>query len=257
MACCLVQTELSKPSEEAVRRAFESIDELTALDAGYASRDAYGVLVERLTGEQARTLQRALADQGIRTEIVDEADLPRLPGAVKFRRADVRDDGLVIPDALNRPRVKPWASIEIVAAGCVRMVKRQRIQTQRTKLAGVGMSGRFAVVPVVVTDIRHKELQEDSLVLEVYCRGDDGLERHRAFGDQFRYDGLGDQMDRSHVVNFARMAGQVVDRAVAARRNRGAAALADGGRRTYRYPSRHAFEEEIVWLLWRDQVEPT
>jgi hypothetical protein len=257
MAYCLVQIELRKPPEEAIRSAFESVEELTDLDAGFACRDAYGVLVERLEHEQARTLQRALAGQGIATEIVEEADLPELPVAVKFRRAEVRDDGLVILDALNRPRLKPWPSIEIVASGCVRMIERQRIQTQRTKLAGVGLSGRFAVVPVVVTDIHHKELQKDNLVLEVYCRGEDGLERHRAFGDQFRYDALGGRMDRSYAVNFARMAREVIDRATCARRNRGAAAIGEGRGRTYRYPSRHAFEEEIVWLLWRGQLGST
>jgi len=256
MAYCLVQTELTKPPEEAIRRAFESVEELTDLDAGFACRDAYGILVERLDYEQARTLQRALAGQGIATELLDEADLPELPAAVKFRRAEVGDGGLVILDALNRPRLKPWPSVEIVAAGCVRMIERQRIQTQRTKLTGVGMSGRFAVVPVVVTDVHHKELQKDNLVLEVYCRGEGGLERHRAFGDQFRYDALGDRMDKSYAVNFARMAREVIDRATDARRNRGAAAIADGGRRTCRYPSRHAFEEETVWLLRRGEAEP-
>ena len=105
-------------------------------------------------------------------------------------------------------------------------------------------------MPIVLTDVSHKETRNLRMTLEVHLIAEP--HRCRAFGDEFQYGYLGDRLQRGAAANFALLVRDLVTKSGAVA-NLGAQAITDDSQRTFQYPSRHAFEEEIAWLLWRSQ----
>ena len=78
--------------------------------------------------------------------------------------------------------------------------------------------------------------------------------RVRIEADRFNFSYLGDRLGDSRPHNYAALAHDCLAHATRAVLNRGAARLKHDPRNLMAYPSKHAFEEEIVWLLWRHFV---
>src|SRR5437868_13582493 len=98
MACCLVQTDFAVPSAEQLRRAFRSLETLTEADAVRLANEACGILAKNLSTQDASRLQRALAAEGVPTEIVDAAQLPKLPDVKFVRRLEFQPQWRLIYD---------------------------------------------------------------------------------------------------------------------------------------------------------------
>ena len=102
MPFLLVQTSLTPPEVEPVQRALRAARLFHPLDAHSFVRDAFGVLVKGISAEDAARLQAALAVEGVKLDIVDEAQWPALPPAKRIVRAAC-EPGLFLPlDPLGR-----------------------------------------------------------------------------------------------------------------------------------------------------------
>ena len=96
MPFAIVQHDLDPLPPEPLERAFQAVPQLTATDAKLLARDGFGIIVNNLTFEAAATLQAALNQQGIATDVVDQLDLPKLPPAKRLKRADCTPEALVL-----------------------------------------------------------------------------------------------------------------------------------------------------------------
>lgn len=241
----IVQTTLEPLSVEALRRAFRVLPDLTDLDASSMARDAYGVLVDGLALEPASRLHEALKHQGIETQVVPSAGLPPLSPPRRLRRLDCGEDALTVYDALGRPERVDWSRVGLVAAGDVCLTTFSRVETERVIYRGGPRGGAY---PIVLTDVTHKESASHVPILEVHL--ETPPRRLHVKADEFQYNYLGAARMHSHVDNYLRVVLDVLRLAPRATLNRGAQSLRADGKTIYQYPSRHAFEEELVWLLW-------
>jgi hypothetical protein len=117
-------------------------------------------------------------------------------------------------------------------------------------LGGLGFGmGMGYTVPVVVSEVTTKVEKTLNLQVEVFLNGHPN--RYRISARQFTYAYLGAEVRLRSTDNFLRLFLDLVRLAPAAWRNRGAEFLASDPPRLLGYPSRHAFEEECVWWLWR------
>jgi len=245
----IAQKDLAPPSPEQMVRAFEALPELTAMDAVRLTRDAFGILVRNLPGDRARTLQRALAAEGVETEIVNQTVLPKLPGVKRLPRAVVSDGGISFSDMYGRAQRVVWDAVVLVAAGRVNMGRRE-YQTRFTTKVNVGYRG--SVTKTVVAEKEYEHGSEWKLLLDIVV--ETPAARYRIQGEKFNYAYLGTRRQSRRWANFSLLGLDIVNRAKRAGLNMGAASLLDDPRTTYDYPNLGTFEEEMTWLLWKGGV---
>lgn len=269
MPFLLVQSSLTPPEVEPVQRALRAAGLFHPLDAHSFVRDAFGVLVKGLSAEDAARLQAALATEGVKVEIVNEAQWPALPPAKRIVRAAC-EPGLFVPlDPLGRELRIPGEQIAAVCAGLVCEVE---FGKRVTAVATVGC--RRAPMDTSSPDVDFfsnsgnnfgilggTHLPADRLVLtgeernwrwtaEVILAG--GL-RFTFQAHEFAFGSLGDRLTRDAAANFALFLRDLLAVAPGALTNRGAFALRENSPNGPRYPTRYAFQEETAWLLWRLQ----
>lgn len=243
MAYAIVQTTLEAPAADALGDAFAKLDRFTRHDGQHAAKDAYGVLAQSLSEADAQTLQAALADSNIDTLVVDEADLPQLGAPSRIRRALATENSLVLYDALGRESAVAWDSIKLIAVGLVAEEDFERGDDELilTDAGIMTLPGDHAQVPKLVRYVDLLRAEESH--------------RYQIDGSNFLYDGLGDRMADDWQTNFRTLVGLLVEHATDAGAvlNRGARDMVGPRDSALAYPSRHAYEEEIEWLLWRSR----
>jgi len=242
----IVQTSLDPPAPEQLERAFHVLPDLVGGDADSLARDAYGILVSGLSLEHATALQAALGSEGVRVEVVEERRLPALPPPRRLNRADCVARALVVHDQLGRQEDVAWPQVTLVAAGRVRLTQFRRVERDRIVIR---RGPRGGAVPIPVVDVSHKEERNVRLLLEIFT--DRSPYRYRVEAGDFRYNYLGSRMQIERARNYVTVVRDVLQHAEGAVLNRGAALLKRDPNSVLQYPTRHAFEEEIVWLSWR------
>lgn len=229
MTYAIVQRELVVPELDRLKRAFSVRPEFTGLDAATAAGDAFGILLRGLDLEQADALQSALMRERIDTVVVEEPKLPTLtPGRIG-RQAELDAAHLTLFDPMRRAVKVAWADIGLIAAGLVKMREPRK--------------------PRPGLDAESKEELLRHLALEIFLR--DGAGRLSIAGDDFDYAHLGQKLSADAAVNFVFLVQQLAQNAPHAGLNRGACAALKKPPELFPYPSKQAFHEELVWMLWR------
>jgi len=252
----LLQRSLEVPDVEKLKRAFRLVKGLTDTDAHTLANDAFGILVNNLSPADAMTLQGALHAEGIDTAAVLQTDLPQLPSTKFVHQLDCVPDALVVHDAIGREVPVPWDHIMLIAAGSVRLTvfEQERVvpgqssvQTTLEPWWLVRPRGRVASQPAPEYTTREKQAPKH--LLEVLLAG--AVARFQVEGERFRFNYLGDRKRPELVENFAMLAQDVMKFAPHAIVNRGAYFLRENSTSVFEYPSKHAFHEEITWMLWQ------
>jgi hypothetical protein len=247
MSFAIVQTGLEKPAPEALERAFKVLRELVDIDAHTLSNDGYGILVSDLSHEHAMALDLALNREGVPTAVVDEDEVLGLPTARHAKRLDCESNGLLIYDALGRPKEIAWDHVVLIAAGFVTLTEFER--TEKTRVVMRGGGGHLPTCPILLSDITVREHRRARLVLDLVL--DIAPGRLELLGQEGQYNYLDDRLSLRYMDNFAMLVQDLCVSARGALLNRGADSLRDDSSVTLHYPTRHAFEEEITWLLWK------
>jgi hypothetical protein len=250
--CAVMQKSLEPPTTEQLRNAFRDVPGLTAIDADILGKHAFGLLVKGFEPERAAALQSALATQGVETEVVVEADLPQLPEMRNLHQLECTPDALLIYDPLNRSFPLKWENIMLVAAGKVMLdeINQVRRVTQPQQFGGYG-SGRGATTEPQVSYSTSYERNERWL-LEITITG--AALRYGVNADQvgpLLFHGLGDRAGDDLQANFTLLVQDILKSAPQAAINRGAYYLRENSDKVFAYPSKNAFYEEIIWLLWQ------
>jgi len=220
---------------------------LVDLDAEYLSSDGYGIIVSGLSREKAVRLSQAINAQGVAVEVVDELDLVALPNPKVLRRIDCFSDGLVLYDTLGRPETIDWCHIVMVSAGFVTASEAKRNEKTKIVMRGTGVQG--GSVPVIISEISTQREQKSRLLLEIFLDVAPGRVQLYAHKGQYNY--LGARLQPRYMNNFAILVQDLTDFASNAMLNRGANSLQSDNTVTFLYPTKHAYEEELIWLFWR------
>ena len=243
MAFSVLLTDLVEIPVDVLTRAFRSLPELTDLDAARRARDVCGVVAKGLSEDAAAVLRSALGRAGVEAVVVPEEDLLRLPTARSVSRMDCSAEQLVVHEQLAGPKDISWDHVRLLAAGRVRCAEFKRIVEHRS---GNSDSIESRMRPA---DVTHRETASWLLLLEIYLDVEPGRYDMRA--DRFCFFGLGDRETTVTERNFALLVRDMIRFAPGAVLNMGARILKDDEYATFEYPTRQAFEEEIVWSFWR------
>jgi len=246
MRYAVLQTDLNPPATDQLQRAFQSVPGLTAADASILGRDAFGILVKNLSEPQAVAMQGALRIEGIETEMVDQTFLPELPRTHFVRRMDCSPERLIIYDPLGRTFALEWNHVMIVATGAVKLTDFVRQQKARplTRYHGDGASSIEMEYDTVTREERNVHM-----LGEVVIAG--GALRYSFTADKFDFTGLGERNLQDTPANFSLFVRDLIQFSPHANLNRGAETLRAKATEVLSYPSKNAFHEEIVWMLWQ------
>ena len=99
---CLVQSNLDPISPEILKDAFRAVDELVDNDAQILAADAFGILADGLSAETAQVLAGQLAQAGIQVEVVNQGQIPTLPGQHSLHRCACLPEVFMAADSLGR-----------------------------------------------------------------------------------------------------------------------------------------------------------
>jgi hypothetical protein len=245
MRYAIVQKELVVPELVQLQRAFAVAPWLTSLDAQTAFHDAYGILLRGVETESAQALCAALRHEGVETEMVEESRLPAIPRARVGRQAEIQPSHLTLFDSMRHASEIPWSDIMFIAAGYVRLREAGKSRVAATEpvthTAGISQDIAIAAKP--------REEEHHHLLLEIFLR--DGAIRHSITADEFAFDLLGARRSHDLSVNFVLLLQELAERAPHAGLNRGAFKASQHPPELFPYPSKAAFNEEIIWMLWR------
>ncbi len=270
---CLVQPSLDPIDPKILKVAFRAVGELVDNDARILSADAFGILADRLSAQTARTVANELAKAGIAMEIVNEQHIPTLPDPHTMRRGACSPEAFIATDSLGRDIPLNWSQVAILAVGMVPIRETKRVARTRYKrplgplgarismgTGLIGAAGGFGAAvaagyiqsmyagPEREISIRYKRQSRGLLDIFVDCEP----YRYRIWADKFNFAYLDQRISRKRIENVAQLVGDLTTYATAAALNRGAVAIRqDGLEATFAYPSRHAFEEETIWLLYK------
>jgi hypothetical protein len=241
----VLQTDLSSPSAEQLKRAFRSFSNLTDADAVRLAVGSHGILMRHENRDAARAFQSALQAEGVATALVAEDDLPNLPEARALHRLELSSEALKVFDLLGRPTSIPWTEVSLLAAGAVGDIEVSRTKTERTVLR---FNPLFGVWPKKVTESRQYVTSDSQLVLEILLAGTKTRYQIEAAHFPFKY--VVDQPGLSTSDKFIWLVREFCRQATAATLNGGARWLRAGNERVPTYVNRQALTDEIIWLLW-------
>ena len=245
-AYALLQLGTASPTADQLKRAFKSLPRMTEADAVKVAREAYGILLRNLPLDEADTLQRALAGEGVPTEVVEASQLPKLPEARFTRRAELQSEAFVVFDPLGRPASVSWPRIALIAAGACRHFGVNQTRTEQRVTTFDPVRGFHRRVEV---DVRHKVEDDVPILLEVILAG--ASMRFQIEADQFQFKQVFDRPDLDRAGRVALLIKRLGGQAPQAWLNRGASGLRDGSAAPLAYASKAAFFDESLWLLWR------
>lgn len=247
MPFALIQRRLEIPDVAALRRALAGRDGWHPSDAANLAADAFGILVRGLDEPAGHHLADILAREGIQVEVVEESDLPALPLAKRLRRAGVRPDAFIAHDPYDREIAVPWDRICLVCAGEVRRSEFRPV-VRTPSPPPWEEEGRFQSADTGLTI--NLEQRNWCWVADLVLAG--GEVRFSLAADGFYPQGFTGPLSRDPAENLQEFIRTVMNLAPNAVSNRGAFGLGDSGSRPGpRYPTRNAYQEEMIWLLWR------
>ena len=246
MRHAVLQTDLNPPGHDQLLRAFRTVPGLTPYDASILGHDAFGILVKNFSAEQAAALHGALRSEGVETEIVEQSLLPEVPPAKTVHRLECQPEHLLVFDPLGQSFPLEWRHVFLIAAGAVRVSKFVRREVKRPVRRYHG-SGH--VSEEVESDSVTREERNFHLLGEIIIAG--AALRYSFAADKFNFGCLGARRTDSLVGNFGLFLRDLAQFAPHAGLNRGASGLVRETPEIFSYPTKNAFHEEIVWMLWQ------
>ena len=226
-------------------------EQLAKPDCARLLRESFGIVAGGLLQDDALALQAALRARGIETEVVSETDLPSLPMPHHPQSVTVADDGVTVADYTGQRTLLPMSTFVFAASGHLKHLANLSQRNPELTPRQIPKGGTYYVVEMV-TERQPKEVEE--FRIEFYftqepfryqCVLDDKAIVH-ANGQILKL------RDRSQLDSLLLMFASTFP---ADQTNCGIKKIVSG--QEFIYPSVHAFEEEIVWSLYRMTHKPS
>lgn len=234
MSFAIVQKELIVPDVERLTRAFCVLPDLTSIDAQNAAHDAYGILWRGLDAERAGALQAALAHEGLDTDLVNDSEFTRLGTGHVIQRIQITPDHLEASDPMHRVTRIPWNDVLLLAAG------RVHDRVVRHGKAGAAESLKAP---------RSGDEERSRLIVDLFLMN--RTTRFSLEAGEFQFDCLGTAATEDTAANYLLLLQRLGQLLPDASLNQGAFLACQTPAGMFSYPSKHAYQEELVWLLWR------
>ena len=251
MQYVLVQKEATAPTADQWRRALKPVKHLAEADAARLAREVSGLLIKNLSLDEGLAVQKELQAEGIPTEVVPAAQLPKLPDARFVKRLELQPQALLVYDPLGRALPVPWTELTLLAAGAVRHFGITQTTTQEwvrsyNPIGGLGFT--------LQTDVRHGVEDNLQFRLEIFL-GRAAL-RFEIESTTFLFKFVFDRPELNTGEKLALLVQLLARQAPQATLNLGAQAMCDSAP-PVSYLSKAALADESVWLLWRRaQAQP-
>lgn len=236
-----------------------------AHDAAAGLRRGWGLLYK--TGEPGRAedVRRKLADGGFESFVRAASELRPLPPFKTVKKASVSDRGLVITEtgqnSVKSENEFPWSSLNS-ALVCAGGFLEEEISTDRAgvesgpKLSSVITSAAIMIATGMPSLGKLKPGKKEVAAGKTRQRLNSYLDiispvgpAFRVCGEAFDYSYLGNRKDYSSLVNFRKLAQDVLAFLPKAVKNKGVKALAGGAGTGFRYANKDEYEAERYWLL--------
>ena len=107
---------------------------------------------------------------------------------------------------------------------------------------------------VTTNEARRREQLSHHLVREIILTR--SVQRFSITADKFNFSYLGERRTKSLPTNFTLLVRDLIQFAPHATLNHGAQLLRDNAAEVWSYPSKNAFTEEIIWMLWQMKKNP-
>ena len=247
MTYAIVQSSLDVPDVERLKRAFRAVPTLTDVDAHILASDAFGILVKRKSAEHAAVLIQALRSEGIEAEMVPDRSLPEMPQTKFVRKLECTSDALILHDPLGRPFSLPWEHIMLIAAGNVRVQQFNQVRSvkQIPSYDRYGGEGEVREIEYSTREQSSYQFLLEIILTRAVLRYSVNVDKSMLF--QFLGNEFSPKLEESFGVLIRRLTQFAPNTAL----NRGAYYLKENAAEVFSYPSKNAFHEEIIWLLWR------
>ena len=242
----------TRPTPEQIRRAFRTFNHLTDADAIRLAANAEGVLMRRLSVDEARAFHRALIAEGVDAACVPEVSLPAMPKTIALYRIELTDSDFVIFDQVGRAEKIPWEMISLLALGSLIHVGFAQTITPVRNPRINPLSGIWGKQ---TSEVSHKLEKEFQHQLEIVTDGNS--RRFSINAAEFPFRTLIDRPEFSIVNKVVWLTNELIRRAPHALLNRGARDVRDGITLVRGYPTPQIFSDEIVWLLWNQTQRKT
>ncbi|MFO1460290.1 MAG: hypothetical protein U1G08_12860 [Verrucomicrobiota bacterium] len=250
MPFALIQQRLEFPDVAAVARALEGVGEWHPMDAAHIVADAFGILLRNLEEIPGRQLEMAMRREGIEVDLIDERDIPVPPVSKKLRRAEVRPESFVAFDPYDREISVPWDRIDLICAGAVRMTRFRTVTYNRDR--DPSSWGEESRSPLGASITLRQEKREWCWMSDLVVTG--GTLRFSLVSGEFVPPEPEGTSSRDPEHRFRMFLRGLLAHAPRAVLNRGAFAVReDDPDSAPRYPTRNAYQEEMIWLLRRMQ----
>jgi hypothetical protein len=232
----VLQTSLEQSiPRDILEEAIMVTEGLTKPDCARLQRKSFGILVGRLSQDDALALQAALQARNIPTEVVDEFALPVLTEPKRGHALKLVETGIVFTDLYGRET--SYTSEQIVFAGGGGLLHLKDVQDQELKTVGGpgGYGGYSDVMTTIVTSHRFENLPEFRLELFVPAESPRVqwiLTKDWVLTVNNKHIRL---RDSDQLVSILAALG--IEKAMSGE--------------AFVYPAIHAFEQEIVWSLYQ------
>jgi hypothetical protein len=246
MKYVLVQASSESPATDKLQRALQVLPSLTEYDINIMARNAFGILVRNLSAEQANLVAQSLAREGVETEKLPEKELPSLPPIKVVRQIACTREALILHDPYGRPFPLPWQHVWLLAAGNVRVQEFKQVRTER-RVSYTDENGMPQ--DEVQVDWSTREQSNCACMLEVVVTRA-GLRYSVTVDKNFLERYLGDRFNGEVASGFSLVVEDLSSYAPGSMLNRGALSLRDEAR-LLDYPSKNAFYDEMIWMLWK------
>jgi hypothetical protein len=238
-------------------RAFAGVPGLTPIDASALGNRGCGILIRKLTLEQATTLKTNLKAAGIETEVVPENALPALPVGKVIRSLECSAEVLNVRDCLQRTIGLGRSDVKLLAAGSVRTATFPRELKEVEEIRIEWVHGLHGGLPMLKqeTVVRHVQREAEQWLLRAEIFAPVVNQRFVIEGENFDYRCLGSAPTHDLATNFCLLMRELAGKYSPPLLSRGVTSIISEPPEFAYYPNKDSFHNELIWLLWRERTQ--
>lgn len=261
----IFQVVLTKPEHFDLQKLSEILSQIQKqprADITPKVRAQWGMIHKTDSMEEATTLQKALAQAGVETTIVDHAQMKSLPSPKRVRHIKFSPEGLLVePDTDNQ--LVPWQAFVLFCAGQCEQSQvvtgskhfdyqqaSRNVVKGTMKLGIVGLGNAVAKSAGKRASLGTKRREEIQIEYYLDLMGKEPAPNLRIVGSGFDYSCLGAKKGYNISQNFRTLVCEIAGFVPDILKGRGVrAAVTEPTLQNFKYDSSKNYDQERLWLF--------
>lgn len=116
-----------KPTRKELEEISVNVRSIARADCKGLLDDWFGVVVSRLSRDDAAAFQAALSSKGYETDVVADADIPSLHACYRCQRISIEPDAIFLGDAMGKTFQRDVSELVFAAVG---MIEKDRLESK-------------------------------------------------------------------------------------------------------------------------------